>query len=569
MVIKLTYEIDSINEKIVDEFKSFDEIYEKYKKEIKVLFPTYTQKKFTSVMPVYMRPDKTLFGHMWVSQRIFNKYDNIRQLIEGLMPQHALVDEYPQLVEEWDYDKNKGIDIRLISKSSGKKVWWCCKNSHKSYFAKVNNRAAGKTGCLKCSIDSKTNTDEKVKEHIEKYVKTIKSTEIGDDKVIFICELLEKTGKYKGIINTGASNDKTDIIVSIGDKKIVEKCIQVKTLSNEQHSGCYGIDNITSYDDDMLIVGVNNDKNKFAVALKKDFDVKEPSFSFNGNCSRSDMIFTDEKEFAKRICKLLPDAKTYTGYESSDSNVKENNSLRRIYEKCIENDCKFTRHITSDSAIDLFIDGVPFQAKYSSNIKGTGTLFTIDTKKAFGTVNKQRIRVPYSIFDPFDYLIVELGGTENRPEKYHGSYWVYPKSELIKRDGLSTPLTKGKMSVTICSPDYKTPHWSKPFWIKKGEPFEFKHDTELDQIQAIKELIQENKKQFLFNEKSNTPLYQFMVDKMVLHIQKQMKKFPEKKDMYEEVLTEMDKLYQEASKLPIFDGNNDFLTLLTKNNKLD
>jgi hypothetical protein len=36
---------------------------------------------------------------------------------------------YPELVEEWDFDKNKNIDIKSVSYGCAKKVWWICKNA--------------------------------------------------------------------------------------------------------------------------------------------------------------------------------------------------------------------------------------------------------------------------------------------------------------------------------------------------------------------------------------------------------------------------------------------------------
>lgn len=49
----------------------------------------------------------------------------------------------PELAKEWDYEKNKGIDIKTISKGSGKKVWWKCKNGH-SWMAVVGSRSKGR-----------------------------------------------------------------------------------------------------------------------------------------------------------------------------------------------------------------------------------------------------------------------------------------------------------------------------------------------------------------------------------------------------------------------------------------
>ena len=48
--------------------------------------------------------------------------------------------EYENLVKEWDWDKNRDIDIKLIPFASHKKTWWVCKKnkSHK-LFLKISN----------------------------------------------------------------------------------------------------------------------------------------------------------------------------------------------------------------------------------------------------------------------------------------------------------------------------------------------------------------------------------------------------------------------------------------------
>lgn len=56
---------------------------------------------------------------------------------------------YPHLLEEWDYEKNKGLDVNTITHGSNRKVSWRCKEGHQ-WKAIVANRANG-TGCGQCS----------------------------------------------------------------------------------------------------------------------------------------------------------------------------------------------------------------------------------------------------------------------------------------------------------------------------------------------------------------------------------------------------------------------------------
>ena len=55
----------------------------------------------------------------------------------------------PDLAAEWNYRKNKGIDISLITPHSNQKVWWKCSKGHE-WQAIVTSRSYG-TGCSVCA----------------------------------------------------------------------------------------------------------------------------------------------------------------------------------------------------------------------------------------------------------------------------------------------------------------------------------------------------------------------------------------------------------------------------------
>lgn len=56
---------------------------------------------------------------------------------------------YPQLLKEWDKEKNKDLDPFTISKSSAKKVWWKCSKGHE-WKSFVFSRTTKKYGCPYC-----------------------------------------------------------------------------------------------------------------------------------------------------------------------------------------------------------------------------------------------------------------------------------------------------------------------------------------------------------------------------------------------------------------------------------
>ena len=48
----------------------------------------------------------------------------------------AVINE-PEILEEWDYEKNKDIDIKKIASHSSQKVFWKCPQYKYSYSARI------------------------------------------------------------------------------------------------------------------------------------------------------------------------------------------------------------------------------------------------------------------------------------------------------------------------------------------------------------------------------------------------------------------------------------------------
>ena len=64
---------------------------------------------------------------------------------------------HPELLEEWDYSKNVGIDPHFTHVGSQKPVWWKCKKCGYEYQAPVSRRSKTGSGCRKCA--DKANPD--------------------------------------------------------------------------------------------------------------------------------------------------------------------------------------------------------------------------------------------------------------------------------------------------------------------------------------------------------------------------------------------------------------------------
>jgi len=81
---------------------------------------------------------------------IINDRSNIyNQYIKSIKENNFAI-YHPELLEEWDYEKNNGISPEYFSVGSNKKIWWKCPKCNSSYDATISHRLSG-TGCPYCS----------------------------------------------------------------------------------------------------------------------------------------------------------------------------------------------------------------------------------------------------------------------------------------------------------------------------------------------------------------------------------------------------------------------------------
>jgi hypothetical protein len=88
-----------------------------------------------------------------------------RKLRQNKLQEHwkeklgTLDESHPQLLNEWDYDKNGNLQPNTLTKGSSTKVWWICEKGH-SWKASVVSRTKG-SGCPKCDREHHTSFPEK------------------------------------------------------------------------------------------------------------------------------------------------------------------------------------------------------------------------------------------------------------------------------------------------------------------------------------------------------------------------------------------------------------------------
>ncbi len=80
-----------------------------------------------------------------ISSYIISKKDN------------SLQEKYPELLKEWNYEKNQMLKPNMITPFYNDKVWWKCSDCGFEWEASPANRVMG-TGCPKCSLKRASNT---------------------------------------------------------------------------------------------------------------------------------------------------------------------------------------------------------------------------------------------------------------------------------------------------------------------------------------------------------------------------------------------------------------------------
>ena len=92
-------------------------------------------------------------GHIWdalVRSRVRGQgcpYCNNRRVLKGY---NDLVTTNPELIQEWNYNRNTDIDPQDVIAGSKQKVWWLCKTCGYEWQATISNRYRG-NGCPVCA----------------------------------------------------------------------------------------------------------------------------------------------------------------------------------------------------------------------------------------------------------------------------------------------------------------------------------------------------------------------------------------------------------------------------------
>ncbi len=96
---------------------------------------------------------RTLLEYLNISKidvDVERDFNEIYSLFQKGEKKDSLINKFPELMKEWDYDKNVTINPEAISKGAHISVWWKCQKCGYSWKSVVYSRTIG-SGCPRCS----------------------------------------------------------------------------------------------------------------------------------------------------------------------------------------------------------------------------------------------------------------------------------------------------------------------------------------------------------------------------------------------------------------------------------
>ena len=149
---------------------------------------------------------------------VCSRLDNGQKHIESIIKSKGSLNEnYPELVLEWDYEKND-ITPDRISAGTGVAAWWICKTCGKSWKARVYSRTKG-IGCPYCAKERNSSFPEQA---VFYYISKVFPEAINGDRNIISPNELDI---YIPTIKTAIEYDGQAFHKSVTkDKKKSEKC---------------------------------------------------------------------------------------------------------------------------------------------------------------------------------------------------------------------------------------------------------------------------------------------------------------------------------------------------------
>lgn len=288
----------------------------------------------------------------------------------------SIIISHPQLLLEWDYEKNIDISPEDVSHGCCYKIWWICDKKH-SWSARTRHRANG-TKCPQCYGTNLRLTTEFIREFLEKYNQTLLTAKYSTrkEKLHIKCNTcdLEYYKKYQHFkygkvcprcegFSKYTNDDVIKILKKNGDE-LLNKFINMRTKIKYKCGKCGDISEkvLKSYIDDHKCSTCSNCKRMTFDEVKKyisDKGDKLISNEYNGikseliiNCHICSQDYKTIFEYYKRgtgcnKCKIPVGERKIMDYLNKNNysyefqkgfdKCKNKKKLRFDYEVTIEN----------------------------------------------------------------------------------------------------------------------------------------------------------------------------------------------------------------------------------------
>ncbi|MBQ9788317.1 MAG: hypothetical protein IJW31_01780 [Lentisphaeria bacterium] len=79
-------------------------------------------------------------------------------------PKESLADLFPNLIKEWNYEKNHNLSPKMFTPGSSQRVWWKCQQCGHEWQTTIGHRTKNQTGCVMCFRKNMKNNHPNAKE---------------------------------------------------------------------------------------------------------------------------------------------------------------------------------------------------------------------------------------------------------------------------------------------------------------------------------------------------------------------------------------------------------------------
>lgn len=216
----------------------------------------------------------------------------------------------------------------------------------------------------------------------------------------------------------------------------------------------------TNYNDNSLFIAINKERTRFVVLFYKDLINKTYAcFPFKKSDSVYEkFMFTDLDIFMKQVEIFLDSASFYVENDiTSKYLLRENESLKRLQDKCSKLKLSFRRQTTQSSCIDCVINNYNIQHKTTNcKPKRYKYCYNIMIQKNAGCINGKYTRQPYSNKDNIDFFIFEIINFPN-------NFYVIPMNIMIEKGYVKTENACGKKCILVSQPNKNKEHWTNQY----------------------------------------------------------------------------------------------------------